>query len=72
MSAGVRLLAANVIRLRAARGLSQAALARLLDVELHSIAAFETAASPDITLDQIDALAKALGVAPLELFQPAQ
>ena len=71
MSAGVRLLAANVIRLRAARGLSQAALARLLDVELHSIAAFETAASP-ITLDQIDVLAKALGVAPLELFQPAQ
>jgi len=72
MSSGARLLAANVIRLRTARGLNEAALARLLGVEPQAIVAIETAASPEITLDQIDALTKALGVAPLELFQPAQ
>ena len=70
MNSGAQLLAANLARLRADKGLSQIELARLLGIAPMAVEALENATNPDLTLDEIDALAKALGVDPLALFQP--
>lgn len=70
MNSGAQLLAANLARLRAQKHLSQVELARLLGIAPMAVEALENATNPDLTLDEIDALAKALGVDPLALFQP--
>ena len=70
MNSGVQLLAANLARLRAQKRVSQVELARLLGIAPMAVEALENATNSNLTLDEIDALAKALGVNPLALFQP--
>lgn len=63
------LLAANVITLRRTRELSQEALA--LDAGLHrTFVAHVERQARNISLDNIEKLARALGVEPFELLSP--
>lgn len=61
-----RILARNVRRLRAARGLSQEALAEEVGLRQAQISEIESGAN-NITLDNLHRLAHALGVRPCEL-----
>lgn len=63
-----RLLARNVWRWRAIRKLTASELAEQIDWPLAEVEALEYADKPNITIDDIDRLAKALGIEPVDLF----
>jgi transcriptional regulator with XRE-family HTH domain len=63
------LLALNLVALRRARGLSQEALA--FEAQLHrTFVAHVERRARNISLDNIEALAKALGVTMVDMFAP--
>jgi transcriptional regulator with XRE-family HTH domain len=61
-----RVLARNVRRLREAKGLSQEKLAELADLRQAHVSEIESALT-NLTLDNLQALAVALGVRPMDL-----
>jgi transcriptional regulator with XRE-family HTH domain len=61
-----RVLARNVRRLREAKGLSQEKLAELADMRQAHVSEIESGLT-NLTLDNLQALAVALGVRPMEL-----
>lgn len=67
---GHKLLAHNVRRWREFRGIDTAALANKVGWQLSMIEDIETADRFDLTLNDIDQLAEALGIQPVELFLP--
>lgn len=67
---GHKLLAQNVRRWRELRGIGTAALAKTVGWPLAMIEDIETASRFDITLNDIDQLADALGIQAMEFFLP--
>jgi transcriptional regulator with XRE-family HTH domain len=65
-----RVLARNVRRLRDARGLSQEKLAGLADLRQAHVSEIESGLT-NLTLDNLQALAVALGVRPMDLLNDA-
>ncbi|WP_127088177.1 helix-turn-helix domain-containing protein [Aquabacter cavernae] len=65
----IRLVAWNLRRLRAERGLSQEALAFSADVDMSHLAALE-AEQANVTLNFLEQLTDALGAHVSELFRP--
>jgi transcriptional regulator with XRE-family HTH domain len=61
-----RVLARNVRRLREAKGLSQEKLAELADMRQAHVSEIESGLT-NLTLDNLQALAVALGVRPMDL-----
>jgi len=68
---GHKLLAHNLRRWRELRGIETAALASTLGWPLAMIEDIEAAERFDLTLNDIDQLAEALGIQAVELFLPA-
>ena len=66
-----RILGANVKRLRKAQRLSQERLAELTDLDQPHISEIESGLI-NLTLDNIQALALALGVEPSDLLKPSR
>jgi len=69
---GHQLLARNVRRWREIRGIDTDMLARAVGWPLAMIEDIESAKQFDITLNDVDQLAEALAVSPLELFVPGE
>ena len=67
---GHKLLARNIRRWRELRGISTTTLSKAVDWSLATIEDIERAERFDITLNDIDQLAEALDVQPMELFVP--
>ena len=63
------LLSRNLRERRLGRGLSQAALSKLIGISQSRIHRMESGEVPNITLDTLDILAKGLGCAPQALVQ---